>query len=245
MGRREILFSIPFLALASSAPLAVFASCVFLAAAGQSANLTAALQEFDQTVARLKAEFAALPVNSQDKNWVKQKLAHMVAVDQYMRTFPMGLHDRGYSKEEVESFWQLFRTRWEEIDRPNTADLKQLLALYEWFTISEFGPQADVDAWLLVQHADHDRAFQKHVLGILERLYRQGETRPSHYAYLYDRVAVGEKRPQKFGTQGKCLGAGQWEPDPIEDENQVDVRRAEFGLEPLADYKKRFQDICR
>ena len=121
---------------------------------------------------------------------------------------------------------------------------------YSWFTISEWGKAADGNAWLLVQHADHDREFQQDILAKLEKLYPIGETRPDHYAYLYDRVATAFQDPakrtlQRYGTQGKCIGPGKWEPFPIEDPDQVDARRASVGLPPLAEYIERFKDICK
>ena len=46
------------------------------------------LQEYDENVATLRTNFAKIPANIQDKEWVKKKLTHMVEVDQYMRRFP-------------------------------------------------------------------------------------------------------------------------------------------------------------
>ena len=102
--------------------------------------------------------------------------------------------------------------RMDEIDRANTARLKELIKAHGWFTIPKFGKEADKAAWLLVQHADHDVAFQKEVLAILGDLYPKGETDPHNYAYLFDRVAGHTGDKQRFGTQGKCTGPGKWEP---------------------------------
>jgi hypothetical protein len=51
--------------------------------------------------------------------------------------------------------------------------------------------------------------------------------------------------PQRYGTQGQCVGAGQWEPLPIEDEKNVDKRRKEVGLPTMAEYKQNFKEICK
>jgi len=125
-------------------------------------------------------------------------------------------------------------------DRANTDWLKADLAAHGWPKISAYGAEADHDAWLLVQHADHDVAFQKSVLAILEALLPAKETVPQSYAYLYDRVAVAENRPQRYGTQGRCTGPGQWEPWPSEDQDNLDKRRAEVGLNSEAEYKAFF-----
>ena len=81
-------------------------------------------------------------------------------------------------------------------------------------------------------------------------LWPIGETHPRNYAYLFDRVAVSfnnpsQRVPQRYGTQGFCIGPGQWQPFEIEDPIHVDVRRSEVGLEPLADYIAGFREICR
>ncbi|MER6578550.1 DUF6624 domain-containing protein [Nonomuraea sp. NPDC001023] len=50
-----------------------------------------------------------------------------------------------------------------------------------------------------------------------------------------DRVRVGEGRPQVFGMQYHAPD-GVLRPQPIEDRDRLDERRAEVGLGPHADY---------
>jgi hypothetical protein len=54
---------------------------------------------------------------------------------------------------------------------------------------------------------------------------------------LTDRVLVGEGKKQLYGTQLSTKD-GKLTPQPIEDETNVDVRRKEAGLQPLAEYIK-------
>lgn len=122
------------------------------------------------------------------------------------------------------------------VDEDNTRWLKAHVGRSGWFTVSKYGAEADKAAWLLVQHADRDVAFQAEVLAILEPLVAAGETDPRSYAYLYDRVAVNSQRPQRYGTQGRCTDAGTWEPRDVEAPEQLDQRRAAVGLPPEADY---------
>ncbi|MDE2293038.1 MAG: hypothetical protein KGL53_13225 [Elusimicrobia bacterium] len=204
----------------------------------------------DEAVAAFDAGLKALralraPGDARDKEWVKRRLAQLCEEDQFMRGHVPYPDDNGYSPAEKSRFFELFGPRWSEVDVSNTAALKELLAVHGWFTIDAFGPQADQDAWLLVQHADHDVAFQEEVLARLEALLPSGGTRPHNYAYLFDRVAVARDRPQRYGTQGRCVGKGLWEPDPMEEPERVDERRAAVGLPPMAEYKAHFRDICR
>ena len=132
-----------------------------------------------------------------------------------------------------------------ELDKRNTADLKALLSSRDWFTVGELGPQADEQAWLVVQHADLDVAFQKEVLRRLEPLAAKGQTSPANFAFLYDRVATNEGRLQRYGTQGGCSGPGVWTPDETEEPARLDERRAAVGLPPIADYVKQSGPGCR
>lgn len=212
-------------------------------------RVDADIAEYDATVALMKADFSRRPSNPDDKSWVQRKLAFMVKVDQFVRQYPEVIYHHSYSESEKAYFWSLFGTRFKDVDSVNTTDLKELQKLYDWFRISAFGAEADADAWLLVQHADQDVDFQKRILLVLEKLYPVGETKPAHYAYLFDRVAASwqnpsKRTPQRFGTQGQCVGPGKWEPIPIEAAEKVDTRRAAMGMEPMAVYKVRFKDIC-
>lgn len=197
---------------------------------------------YDTTLASKEAAFARTPMDVNSIAWVKAKLAHMFDIDQYMRKFWMERLNR-YEGAELQYFQVAFMPRFNEMDRRCTADIQDLLKIYDWFKISVFGVAGDMQAWLIVQHADLQPEFQKMVLSRLEKLYPIGETSRANYAYLYDRVATNAPNPgqlQRYGTQGKCVGPGLWEPNPIEDPDNVDQRRALMGLETMAEYKKNF-----
>jgi D-alanyl-D-alanine-carboxypeptidase/D-alanyl-D-alanine-endopeptidase len=207
------------------------------------------LKDYDAEVERRILEFSKIPANIEDKHWVKLKIAHMFDIDQYMRNLITTIGAHGFSEREKQFFVAAFSRRSYLLDWHNTQDLKQLIKLYGWFKISKWGEQTDRQAWLLVQHADNDPQFQNEILSVLTTIYKSKETSPSNYAYLYDRVASsskdpGKRVPQRYGTQGKCIGAGKWEPFPIEDSAQVNMRRAEVGLGTLQDYIDGFRDIC-
>lgn len=56
-----------------------------------------------------------------------------------------------------------------------------------------------------------------------------------HAAYLTDRVAMNEGRPQIYGTQISDVKDGEGVPWPIADPQQLDARRASVGLPPFAE----------
>jgi len=204
----------------------------------------------DSKISEMNHEFDKVPANPKSKNWIKTKLKHMVKVDQFVRVEAMNIpFKNGYSDEERNEFQYIMVSRFKKVDSANTKDLKELLKIYPWFTISQFAKDSDKDAWLLVQHADLDSEFQKDVLKVLAKLASQHETNLSNYAYLVDRVQSSfgdpaKRVPQTYGTQGSCVGVGKWEPLPVEDPINLDKRRSKVGLPPESEYIKVFKNIC-
>ena len=71
---------------------------------------------------------------------------------------------------------------------------------------------------------------------------RAGEADARHHAYLTDRVLLAEGGQQLYGTQFLMAG-GRWQLRPLADPDRVDDRRRQVGLEPLADYHRRFEEL--
>ena len=120
-------------------------------------------------------------------------------------------------------------------DRKNTEMLKALVAEHGWPTIDRVGPVPSQSAWLLVQHADHDPAFQLRALRLMEPLAAKGEVRPANYAYLYDRVMLKIVGKQRYATQVMCEG-GKRVPRPLEDGMDAEAERAKMELGSLSEY---------
>ena len=59
-------------------------------------------------------------------------------------------------------------------------------------------------------------------------------------ALLIDRIRVYKGQKQLYGTQVKMESTRQKSFDAIEDEKNVNKRRAEVGLGPLEEYAKQF-----
>ena len=131
-----------------------------------------------------------------------------------------------------------------DIDKRNTAWLKEVIDRRGWPGKSLVGVDGANAAWLLVQHADQDRAFQKRCLPLLAAAVKKGEATGAQLAYLTDRVRVGAGEKQVYGTQFRTVD-GKLEPQPIEDEANVDRRRKEVGLPSLAEYRKQMERTYR
>jgi hypothetical protein len=222
-----------------------FIVLLFGAATARGAQHAPTFPEADEALAAVLAEIATEearftePRQTQDKDWVKRRLKHLFDVDQKARSAYIRPRPAEWGPEARQYFQRKLANRIIALDRANTAELKELLRQYRWFTISEFGKDVEGYAWLLVQHSDRDAAFQQEVLGILSDLLPKGETDPGHYANLWDRVARNTGKLQRYGTQGRCVAPGQWEPYEVEDPAGLNERRATLGLPTMEEYLRR------
>jgi hypothetical protein len=161
------------------------------------------------------------------------ELATMASVDQAIRGRIDFLDEGSAAQRKLYEQMAL-------VDRTNTQRLKAILARCGWPS-KQHGERAPHDAWLLAQHADHDLAFQKKVLALIEEAAAaSGEALDRNFAYLYDRVAVAEKRPQRYGTQMIAPDSKPCALDfaPFDDRAKVDERRARLNLPPLESYRR-------
>lgn len=148
---------------------------------------------------------------------IRQELVEMTEADQLAR--------RQVRTELTDELIDQIRS----IDATNTARMKEIVMEFGWPTRSVFGDEASQDAWLLVQHADHDPEFQRLCLAFMKSHLKSGEVFPQNYAYLVDRVRVNTGRKQLYGTQFHRV-RGRLVPKPIENRWWVDKRRRDIGM---------------
>lgn len=126
-----------------------------------------------------------------------------------------------------------------QTDRENREWLKAVVERDGWPGRTLVGTDGAHAAWLLVQHADMD--FQRDCLRRMQEC-PAGEVAKIDLAYLTDRVRLGEGRPQIYGTQVEIKN-GRWQPKEVEDAENLDRRRKEVGLPPIAEYLKLVQQF--
>ena len=156
---------------------------------------------------------------------IRQQLLAMAAEDARVRA-------------ELAATGELFRgyaPRMEDVHRRNARDLLALVQAHGWPGRTLVGEDAMHAAWIVLQHAIGEPEVQRGCLPILRAAAELGEATAAQVAYLEDRIAFFERRPQRYGTQFDWDERGFMNPWPIEDPEGVDARRAEVGLPPLAD----------
>ncbi len=97
--------------------------------------------------------------------------------------------------------------------------------------------------WIVIDHAPLEK--QEQYLPLVEQMATEGYVGVDEYAILYDRVAMGQNRHQRYGSQLVQFGAVDaqklyvW---PIEDGAKVDSLRNTVGMSPLSDYLKDIEE---
>lgn len=133
-------------------------------------------------------------------------------------------------------------------DLDNTASLKAYVDQNGWPTIEQVGRQGSGSAWLIVQHADQDPAFQLRALRLMDALVATQQVNAQNHAYLYDRVMLKITGKQRYGTQFTCID-GRRRPQPLEDDASVEQSRQSANLGTLAEYtammEQRFGVQCQ
>ena len=180
-----------------------------------------------------------------DRDWVAARLAFLASVDQ-VAAQQLYFARPGWSTDTAAAYHKRFeRERWSTIREDMQVELSELIGLHGWFEPSAWSEETRSDAWLIVQHADNAVAFQALVLAMLQDSCDATESDAVNCAYLHDRVMKNTGRLQRYGTQGRCVGPGLYEPYVIEDPVAVDSLRRGLGLEPLDDYVQATGRLCQ
>ncbi len=130
-----------------------------------------------------------------------------------------------------------FVKKQDALDEKNRRKLDRIVARYGWPTISMVGKEASTSAFLIAQHGD--LAYRKKYFPLLKAAVAKGEARPDQAAMMEDGILMKEGKKQIYGTalqtDDVTKGLQLW---PIENEAEVDARRASVGLPSMAEFFK-------
>lgn len=192
------------------------------------------------------AKIVGLDQGKVTKPELRTELLTMMEEDQKGRRELMALHARLRQGDDAELRKQATELgeKMQAIDTKNTARMKEILEKHGWPGKDVVGFDGAQAAFVMVQHADLDRDFQKQCLPLVKEAADKGQTLTSNLAMLTDRIQMGEGKKQTYGTQLKMVD-GKWQPHPIEDEAKVDERRKKVGLPPLAEYVRMVEQTSK
>lgn len=113
----------------------------------------------------------------------------------------------------------------QQLHQRNAERLNDIIDTIGYPTIGKVGREASEAAWLVIQHAIGQPAFMKKCVALLTAAVRENEADAKQLAYLTDRIAVLEARPQLYGTQFDWDENGELSPEPYDDLAKVNQRR--------------------
>jgi hypothetical protein len=130
------------------------------------------------------------------------------------------------------------RAALEAVERANAERLGAWLAACGWPRRSVEGSQAARGASLVAQQRSDDLPFQRQVVRQLELAVLDGEAAAMHLAAAWDRLAVKEGRPHRYGTQRRQVDACHWDYYPLDEPARVEARRKRLHLPTLEEHKR-------
>lgn len=122
----------------------------------------------------------------------------------------------------------------------NEVKVKKILDKYGWPTKEMIGEQGNLTICNVIQHSDNDIRLK--YLPLMKKAVKDKKLEPRFLVRAEDRIATESGDLQIYGGQMKYYPATKsfnvW---PVYDPTNIDKRRAEIGLEPIAEYlKNRF-----
>ncbi|MBS1668907.1 MAG: hypothetical protein JST58_16150 [Bacteroidetes bacterium] len=137
----------------------------------------------------------------------------------------------GWDSREMKSLMKLIG----EKDSINLIKVKSILDKNGWLGPETVGARGSLTLFLVIQHAD--LPTQKKYLPMMREAAKNNKLQKNNLALIEDRVALREGQKQIYGSQiGRDPKTGNYFIFPLTDPDNVDKRRVEMGLPPLADY---------
>lgn len=137
----------------------------------------------------------------------------------------------GMQSKEVIAVWKQIHIN----DSINIIKVKAILDKYGWLGADDIGSKCNSTIFLVIQHSNLNT--QEKYLPMMREAVKNNRARPSDLALLEDRVALRQGKRQIYGSQ---VGQNYTSPKsyllPLQDPDNVDKRRAEVGLQPIAEY---------
>ena len=121
----------------------------------------------------------------------------------------------------------------EKLHNTNAQILNEIIDTIGYPTVDKVGKEASEATWLIIQHAIGKPGFMRKCVKLLEIAVSENKATPTNLAYLADRIAVFENKPQLYGTQFDWDKNGELSPNQFDDLNKVNQRRRSIGLNTL------------
>jgi tetratricopeptide (TPR) repeat protein len=167
---------------------------------------------------------------------IKDRLAEVFVLDQkYRNKFQSVIDSFGFNSREMKHL----QRKMKKADAKNLKYVSNLIDKFGWISYDSIGVEGSNVLFMVIQHADS--ITQEKYLPLMQNAVKQNKALANQLAMLEDRVLLRRGLKQIYGTQVFWDDvAKKWLLSPIEDEKDVDKRRAQVGLQPIRDYLKYF-----
>jgi hypothetical protein len=125
-------------------------------------------------------------------------------------------------------------------DSLNLIKITKILDTKGWIGKDLIGEEANKTIFLIIQHANLQS--QEKYLPMMQEAVKKGNASGANLALLEDRVALRKGKKQIYGSQiARDKETNKFYVSSLEDPENVDKRRTEIGLPPMADYVSNWQ----
>lgn len=141
----------------------------------------------------------------------------------------------GYEKDDT------LRKQIRQDREDNTAQLCRILKKYGWPSMAQVSKDG-IDAMFFLLRNSSSFELQKDLLPVIVAATKKNDLGKQQFASYFDRLRVRAGLKQLFGSEAR-IANGFIVLYPIEAEAQVDARRKQYEMPPLADYLRALQAI--
>lgn len=143
-----------------------------------------------------------------------------------------------YGAESKEA--EVYQKEYRENNTLNIKKIKKILDKYDWPELTQTGEQGNRTICNVLQHAEQET--REHYIPLMKQAVLDKKLEPRFLVRAEDRIATDKGELQIYGGQMKYYPETKnfnvW---PVYDPVNIDKRRAEIGLEPIAEFlKNRF-----
>ncbi len=179
----------------------------------------------------LSVNFSVLGQSKEELDLLKVKLETIFMKDQtFRRIYSEAENKLGKDSDAYEYFWEVVENQDSILEKEVTT----ILDKYGWLGISQVGRLANTTLWSVLQHGS--ASSKEKYAPLLKASVLKGESQPSHYARLIDRMLINTNRPQLYGTQIDYDSSEIPTFFSIEKPEYINQRRKEIGLGGIEGY---------
>ena len=143
------------------------------------------------------------------------------------------------------ALYEGYNARMRAVHEANAARLDEIVRAHGWPGMHLVGKAGAEAAFRIALHAIGLPQFQRRCLKLVKLAVARGDADARYAAYLDDRIAFNERRPQKYGTQFDWGRNGDMVPWQVDDEKAVERRRQALGMTPFAAQVEKVRDEWR